>query len=352
MQLRPQAIGVTHGLLVVLMTLTIIGVGAQSSFAEDARSTGLHDRLPDEDPSCDFVNRAYERTFSGNFTARVYGLEPSGGIRLFGTDTYIGYSHYFRQRLGNWYLQYRVLRPTVEAVGAVFQNCSIATDSLYGGVPVKVYQVDWARNGYNAKAEVVISAATSKFIKSTRRFIGKPPYGFPVTLDIFDTHRERVKTPAKFIDLRLPTSDPTCVDVVEAYLNTRKGSGYRELIYQSINNGKIKEYMEIRHTAAGVYKRYSVSSTWEEHLSFTADPDTERYTSCTFVDMKNGLHYYSNWSDGEYVASAEVWLTRDQKHIAKVVRRYPPDGRKFPFSTAISIFDYNAKKAKPPAGVE
>jgi hypothetical protein len=140
--------------------------------------------------------------------------------------------------------------------------------------------------------------------------------------------------------------DPTCVDVIEAYVNT-KGSAYRELIYQPMKGGKLRKYMEIRYTAAGMYKRYSGRSSWETHPNSVAD--RRRFTSCTFVDMKNGPHYYSNWKDGEYRASAEIWLTRDQRHVEKIVRRFPPDARRFPFSTAISIFDYDAEKAKPPA---
>jgi len=36
--------------------------------------------------------------------------------------------------------------------------------------------------------------------------------------------------------------EPTCVDVIEAYVNTRKGSEYRELIYQPMKSGKLREY--------------------------------------------------------------------------------------------------------------
>ena len=90
MQLRLRAIGVGQKLFLALVTLTIIGAGAQVSFAEDARSTGLHDRLPGEDPSCDIVNRSYERTVRGNFATRIYSVEPTGVTDIFETDIYIG----------------------------------------------------------------------------------------------------------------------------------------------------------------------------------------------------------------------------------------------------------------------
>ncbi|MEF3128327.1 hypothetical protein [Rhizobium leguminosarum] len=67
---------------------------------------------------------------------------------------------------------------------------------------MKVFQVDWARNGYNAKSEVVISTATSKIIKTTRQFVGATPTGFPVMTEIFETKRARIKTPSDAIDLR------------------------------------------------------------------------------------------------------------------------------------------------------
>ncbi|MGX9993815.1 hypothetical protein N2600_31520 (plasmid) [Rhizobium sp. WSM1274] len=94
------------------------------------------------------------------------------------------------------------LRKTVDGIGAVLRHCSDASDSLYGAVPVKVFQVDWARDGYNAKSEVVISTATSKIIKTTRQFVGATPTGFAVMTEIFETKRHRIKAPSDAIDLR------------------------------------------------------------------------------------------------------------------------------------------------------
>ncbi|MBA8835215.1 hypothetical protein [Rhizobium leguminosarum] len=160
------------------------------------------DRLPGEDPSCDFVNRSYERTFGRNYSARTYGVQPTGDYELIETGIFVGDLAYDRQGLGRWHLRHRELRKTVHGIGAVFRHCSKASDSLYGAVPVKVFQVDWSRNGYNAKSEVVIATATAKFIKITSHFIGKPPTAFPVAMAIFETKRDRIKAPSDAIDLR------------------------------------------------------------------------------------------------------------------------------------------------------
>ncbi|WP_087002077.1 hypothetical protein [Rhizobium sullae] len=42
----------------------------------------------------------------------------------------------------------------------------------------------------------------------------------------------------------VPSSDPTCAVVNEARANMRKGSGYRELIYQPMKGGRTREYRE------------------------------------------------------------------------------------------------------------
>ena len=188
--------------IVALILALILSVVSQSAAQEDRRSFALLDRLPGEDPSCDFVNRSYERTFGGNFSARTYGVQPMGDYELIETGIFIGDLAYDRQGLGRWHLRHRGLRKTVDGIGAVFRHCSNASDSLYGAVPVKVFQVDWARNGYNAKSEVVISTATSKIIKTTRQFVGATPTGFPVMTEIFETKRDRIKAPSDAVDLR------------------------------------------------------------------------------------------------------------------------------------------------------
>ncbi|WFU86333.1 hypothetical protein QA644_14470 [Rhizobium sp. CC1099] len=142
--------------------------------------------------------------------------------------------------------------------------------------------------------------------------------------------------------------DPTCTAVNEADVNTRKGYGYRELVHQPFKGGSTKEYIEIIYRAANEFQRYSGRSTWQKFDIPEVNPYDQRFTSCTFVDSHNGYHYYANWNKPGYRASAEIWLTRDRNKLAKVIRRYPPDRKEFPFSTVISIFDYNAKKAQRP----
>ncbi|PZM08843.1 hypothetical protein CPY51_28170 [Rhizobium tubonense] len=57
------------------------------SFADNERSFGLVDRLPGEDPSCDAVNRAYEKTSNlARYTIYVAELKPDGTIAPFGED--------------------------------------------------------------------------------------------------------------------------------------------------------------------------------------------------------------------------------------------------------------------------
>ncbi|NKK54735.1 hypothetical protein GFM44_01985 [Rhizobium leguminosarum bv. viciae] len=180
----------------------ILSVALPCAAQEHRRSFGLLDRLPGEDPSCDFVNRSYERTFGGKFSARTYGVQPMGDYELIETGIFIGDLAYDRQGLGRWHLRHRGLRKTVDGIGAIFRHCSNASDSLYGAVPVKVFQVDWARNGYNTKTEVLIATATAKFVKITSHFVGKSPSGFPVMMGLVETKGDRIKAPSDAIDLR------------------------------------------------------------------------------------------------------------------------------------------------------
>jgi len=180
----------------------ILTVALPCAAQEDRRSFGLHDRLPGEDPSCDFVNRSYERTVGGYYATRLYGVQPTGEFELLLMRVFMGDVAYDRQGLGRWHLRYRGPRKTVDGIGAVFRHCSNASDGFYGAVPVKVFQVDWSRDGYNAKSEVVISTATSKIIKNSRQFIGATPTGFPVMTEFFETKRDRIKAPSDAIDLR------------------------------------------------------------------------------------------------------------------------------------------------------
>lgn len=169
---------------------------------EDVRTSGASSRELGEDPSCDFVNRSYVNTAAGNFAVTIYGVEPTGSIKLLDSSKYIGRAAYDRQGLGSWHLRYRDYQKTVDGIGAVFRNCAGPFDRTYGGIPVKIYRVDWARNGYNAKSEVIISAGTSKFIKVTRHFTKQSPLGSPVMIDVFETDREKIEAPSDAIDLR------------------------------------------------------------------------------------------------------------------------------------------------------
>ncbi|CCM79546.1 hypothetical protein [Rhizobium mesoamericanum] len=143
--------------------------------------------------------------------------------------------------------------------------------------------------------------------------------------------------------------DRSCLAVNEADVNTRKGYNYRELIHQPFLDGKTKEYIEIIFRASNSFERYSGRSTWQEFDLHEVDPYDQRYTSCTAAGIDGNLfHYYANWNKPGYRASAEIWLTPDRKKLSKVIRRYPPDKKEFPFSTVISTFDYNAQAAKRP----
>ena len=149
-------------------------------------------------------------------------------------------------------------------------------------------------------------------------------------------------------DVDQPLLDPTCAAVREAYINTHKSYYYRELIHQPFSGGAWKEFIEIIYTAANEFKRYTGRSTWQKFDIPELYPYDQRYTSCTFVDGKNGPHYYANWRKPGYRGSAEIWLTSDGKYLWKTIVRYPPDGKEFPFPTVLSVFDYDKTKAKRP----
>ncbi|TCU14750.1 hypothetical protein [Rhizobium sullae] len=146
----------------------------------------------------------------------------------------------------------------------------------------------------------------------------------------------------------MPSSDPICAVINEARANMRKGSGYRELIYQPMKGGRTREYREYVILPDKIYWRFSGRTEWK-----TSDPPgVWRFTKCTVIKDKDGFHYLANWHGEESLASAEVWLTPDRKKFVKTIRRFRRGELVFPFSVVTSIFDYEAEKAKPPAGME
>jgi hypothetical protein len=176
---------------------------ARLSYAEDRRSFGFADRRQGEDPSCDLVNRAYERTFNGNLATRIYSVEPNGAADLLETYRLVGSASYDRTSLGTWHKRYRGFQSTVDGIGAVFRNCEFVSHQDYGNIPTQSFRGDWARLGYNASVEVWISEVSGKVIKTVRRFNGKSPHDFPpIVMDIFETRREFIQEPTDFVDLR------------------------------------------------------------------------------------------------------------------------------------------------------
>jgi hypothetical protein len=159
-----------------------------SGIAGQERSFGVIDRLAGEDPSCDLVNRAYEKTANAsNYTIYINELRSNGTIRPVLEDWLTPKNEILDYSVpGKGGIKRRSLRLTVLAGVPLLRNCRFVAkiDSVYGGV--MHYAAAWQRGEWKAQLDIWISSDTDRFLQVTRDFSSfQSPFPFAKTLEIY-----------------------------------------------------------------------------------------------------------------------------------------------------------------------
>ena len=150
------------------------------------------------------------------------------------------------------------------------------------------------------------------------------------------------------LDFRKP--DNMCHIINQAYVNTRKTAIYRETV-NFVEPGGLRLLVEGLMTASGVFEKWGSQSKWARATAPQAVEAYPRFTSCTYVDSGEGLHFRAYWHNRypSQTANADVWLTPDLQRLSKVVRRFPNDDIRYPSKTLLATMDYDVTRAVAPS---
>ena len=185
-------------LLVAGLCLT---VQSGPAFADQDRNFGIVDRQPEEDPSCEAVNRAYERTAnSGTYLLKINRDNEGAQMSPYADSLFIESGMYTRVLQGDWKKHRRPVLTPIADPGLVssypiFRSCRFIGQQEATGEIAFRYTANWERRWLLAYSNIWISKESGKFIQTTREFdtTSHHPFGFAKTFETYEYQLEPLK---------------------------------------------------------------------------------------------------------------------------------------------------------------
>jgi hypothetical protein len=203
--------------------------------SEDPRSFGLVDRLPNEDPGCEIVNRAYQKMVDhGRVSQSVYEWTSDDERHLWTGYRYVQNALYGQQSSRQWYLYPRPYFQTTDRGAPIWTKCAFVADVVHEGRPASEFSAHWACGAHSAEVKLWIGT-DKKIFEMVRHFErGKSPFPFDDSADVYDDD-PRIPIPT---DERPVPVDPTCTEINAAYERTVNTPRYTYWISQLKPDGK------------------------------------------------------------------------------------------------------------------
>lgn len=172
----------------IMISFAVAFLLSTYGFADQERSFGVIDRLDGEDPSCDLVNRAYEKTANAsNYTIYINELRSDGTIRPILEDWLTPHNEILDYPVpAKGGIEKRPLRLTVFGGVPLLRDCRFVAKvaTVYGGA--RHYIAAWQRGKWKARLNIWIASTTNRFLQVSRDFSGlQSPFPFAKTLEIY-----------------------------------------------------------------------------------------------------------------------------------------------------------------------
>ena len=187
---------------IVLASLTMLILSSGHSFAEGEHDTDAAGAPPAEDPSCNFVNRSYEKTYrSERLSFVVYELPQEDqlkrrlDVRFF--DKMVFQRVEPDEKWRSWEMKER---PAIfSSSGAVFSDCRLLREEGDGSSKLIVYSSAWKREQYRALITVWISEEDGRIVKTRRDFDPAAPrvkwFRTASVIDIYEYDTDKIVEP-------------------------------------------------------------------------------------------------------------------------------------------------------------
>lgn len=187
---------------IVLASLTILILSSVKPFAESGQGVDAISQAPAEDPSCDLVNRAYQKTYrSERLSFVVHELTQEGRLRRRLELRLIDKVAF--QRLepdGEWSSWEINTRPSIfTSSGPVFSDCKLLREEDIGYSKLVVYSSKWKREQYRAFITVWISETDGRIVRTRRDFDAAYPrvheFRTDSVVDIYEYDENKIVHP-------------------------------------------------------------------------------------------------------------------------------------------------------------
>ncbi|WP_250914767.1 hypothetical protein [Ciceribacter sp. S95] len=163
---------------IVLASLAVLILSFSGSFAESEPGADAVGRPPTEDPSCDFVNRSYQKTYrSERLSFVTYELPQEEQLKRRLDVRFIDEMVFQRLEPGGSWRSWTIkARPSIfSSSGPVFNDCSLLREEGDGSSKLIVYSSEWKREQYRALITIWISETDGRIVKTRRDFDSVAP---------------------------------------------------------------------------------------------------------------------------------------------------------------------------------
>lgn len=187
---------------ILLASLAMLVLSAAGSLAEGEQGVDAVGRSPAEDPSCNCVNRSYEKTYrSERLSFVVYELVQEEQLRRRLDVRFFGKMVFQRvepdEKWRSWEMKERP--STFSSSGPVFNDCKFLREEGDGRSRLMVYSLNWRREQYRALMTVWISKDDGRFVKARRDFDPAAPrvkrFRTASVIDIFEYDGNKIVEP-------------------------------------------------------------------------------------------------------------------------------------------------------------
>jgi hypothetical protein len=340
------------------------------SFADNERSFGLVDRLPGEDPACDAVNRAYEKTSNlGRYTIYVGALKPDGTIAPFEEDWIEQQNEYLDYPGDKGFVHRRPLRLTTSSVDPVFRACRLIGNEETARGPALHFAGTWHR-GFTSLTDIWVSMKTGRILQISRTFSHlQSPFPFDKTMELYDyPFRDQpadsldpiLEHPPLVTQAQEPSAselrsmlvwplpeDKFCRDVYLAFRSTYLADKYTYEVTE-IRPGQqpipAREAVKIERS---LYSRVP-GRRWglEEAYAHPIGQGEPIFHDCKLVSSAAGiLHYTAYWKNPGKVS--DIWVSAATGLFVKT-EQPTTDALGALLKTDVQVYDYNPIKAVVP----
>lgn len=150
--------------------------------------------------------------------------------------------------------------------------------------------------------------------------------------------------------------DLSCKAVNDAVRKTWDSPKVAVITYNVKPDGTLKPHSELRVIGENQFKKFAFSSKWQSYPRGSVATMGQRgpvWNACKLTGIEQDgdqreIHYTAVWRSFPYEAAADIWISVRGGRFQKIRSRFPDALWKFPFPTALDVFNYDPAQVVVP----